>query len=326
MINWARCNNPTYVQLQNARPRQPSVTFNVGQPEHPRTKSGSWFSFGGSEKYLSYRASSAPAPGLPSVGGNSDAGVGTINNAFSALKRLGASSAFNLNRSSVARKSGFSRTSGSLYSSDSGARTGSGSSTPQPSQIGLVPGKDGPNVPETSAEAANGGGMVNNMKIRLYVRKGQQWENLGAGRLTVMPAEAMTPRAGNSGQCTPTGATPSRFSEGGSIGQPGSRGPRLASSNHTPHRIHGNGKEKRIIVRKNKDNSRVLLDATLGESCFERVMQTGIAVKVWEDHEHIVDKGGVVMGRERVYMMQLPGTREAGWVFGLCGTYRYSVE
>jgi hypothetical protein len=65
------------------------------------------------------------------------------------------------------------------------------------------------------------------------------------------------------------------------------------------------------------------MDKVLGESCFERIMQTGIAVKVWNEAEIIRETGGVMMGREMVYMMQFPGTKEAGWVFGLCGTYRY---
>ena len=327
MINWARCNNPTYIQLQNARPKQPAVTFNLAQPESSRPRSGSWFGFGGSEKKSSYRASSAP--GGTSVGGDSEASIGTMSTAISALKRFGVSSAFNLNSSSVTRKSGLSRASGSLYSSSTGTRTGSGSgsSTPIASQLGFVPGKDGPNVPSTSAEAAAGAGMVNNMKIRLYLRKDQSWENLGAGRLSVLPAPEMAPKpgevhsAGGSGQSTPT-----RQPSTGIPGQPGFKGPRLSSSNHTPHRIHGNGREKRIVIRKNKAANVVLLDVVLGESCFERVMQTGIAVKVWEEDEQIGDRGGVVMGRERIYMMQFPGTREAGWVFGLCGTYRYGID
>lgn len=328
MINWARCNNPTYIQLENARPRQPSATFNLGQPESTRPRSGSWFGFGVSEKKSSYRASSAP--GGMSVDGGSEASVGTMSTAISALKRLGVSSAFNLNRSSVLRKSGISRTSGSLYSSSASTRTGSasGSSTPPiASQLGFVPGKDGPNVPSTSAEAAAGAGMVNNMKIRLYLRKGQQWDNLGAGRLSVLPAPNVAPRpgefasGGDSGQSTPT-----RQPSTDVAGQPGSKGPRLSSSNYTPHRIHGNGREKRIVVRKNKDGDVLLLDAVLGESCFERVMQTGIAVKVWQEDEQIGERGGVLTGRERLYMMQFPGTREAGWVFGLCGSYRYGVD
>jgi hypothetical protein len=326
MINWARCNNPTYIQLQSARPKEPSISFNTAQEQNSRPRSGSWFGFGGLDRKSSYRASSAPAPGLQSVGGDTEASVSTMN---SVLKRLGVSSAFNLNRSSVMRKSGMSRATPSLYSSESGTRTGSGSgtSTPTgPSQIGLVPGKDGPNVPLTSAEAVEGGGMVNNMKIRLYVRKGQHWENMGSGRLTVMPAEDFTPQSGAMGDTTPTGpGTPSRAPSGGVVGLPGQKGPRLASSNHTPHRVHGGGREKRILIYKSKsaNNDDVLLDATLGESCFERVMQTGIAVKVWHEDDEVKERGGVGLGRERVYMMQFPGTREAGWVFGLVGSYRY---
>lgn len=276
----------------------------------------------------SYRAASAPTPGTMSIGGDSHASNGTINSAFSMLKRLGANSAFNLNRSSI-RKTGLSRTSGSLYSSSSDNRTGSGSgsSTPIPSQLGFVPGKDGPNVPSTSAEAADGGGMVNNMKIRLYLRKGQSWENLGSGRLSVLPASDSTPKAGAGIHGTSSDpSTPTRIVSTSPYGQPNGRGPRLPSASHTPHRLHGNGREKRIVVRKNKNADAVLLDATLGESCFERVMQTGIAVKVWTEEDQIADKGGVVLGKERIYMLQFPGTREAGWVFGLCGSYRYRAE
>ncbi|KIW85044.1 hypothetical protein Z517_00432 [Fonsecaea pedrosoi CBS 271.37] len=333
MINWARCNNPTYIQLQNARPRrQPSVTFNVGQAQHSRSRASSWFSFG-SQKKSSYRASSAPTPASIDMSVESS---GTMTSAFSALKRLGVSSAFNLNRSSVIRRHGGGGTGESLYSSSSGTGTNSGSGTPPPSQLGFIPGKDGPNVPLTSAAAAEGGGMVNNMKIRLYVRKGQHWENLGAARLTVLPAPSSA--AAESGQSTPNrtvtpGASPqaiagpprspSNIAGAGQAGQ--SRGPRLPSSSHTPHRVHGNGREKRILITQNKNRDVVLLDSVLGESCFERVMQTGIAMKTWSEDEVIAETGGVTMGKERVYMMQFPGTREAGWVFGLCGTYRYGA-
>ncbi|KAL2431945.1 hypothetical protein ABEF95_004091 [Exophiala dermatitidis] len=352
MINWARCNNPTYVQLQNARPRrQPSVTFNVGQDNHSRGRSSSWFSFGNRQK-SSYRASSAPTPASIDFSVESS---GTMASAFSALKRFGASSAFNLNRSSVIRREGGGgggTRGSSLYSSSSGTGTGSSSSTPAPSQLGFVPGKDGPNVPSTSAAAANGGGMVNNMKIRLYVRKGQHWENLGAARLSVLPPTAAAPAtatAESGRQPTPTQATqamggdlsaassppvtpthsrtPSNVTTPVILGQPGQsgRGPRLPSSSHTPHRVHGNGLEKRLLITRNKDPDLVLLDAVLGESCFERIMQTGIAVKVWNEDEQIGHTGGVTMGRETVYMLQFPGTKEAQWVFQLCGSYRYAV-
>lgn len=337
MINWARCNNPTYIQLQMARPaRQPSVTFNVGQASHTRSRSSSWFSFGLQRK-SSYRASSAPTPASIDMSVESS---GSMASAFSALKRFTANSAFNVNRSSVLRRPGSAAAAGSLYSSSSGTASGSGSSTPVPSQLGFVPGKDGPNVPATSAAAADGGGMINMMKIRLYVRKGQHWENLGAARLSVLPVQpTVIQNGGTSGSGTPTragtvtdGSPPATPAHGRSpssvmtVGQPGqNRGPRLPSSSNTPHRIHGNGREKRLLIVKNKERDVVLLDSVLGESCFERIMQTGIAVKVWNEAEAISHTGGVTMGRETLYMMQFPGTREAGWVFGLCGTYRYGA-
>ncbi|EXJ91072.1 hypothetical protein A1O1_04179 [Capronia coronata CBS 617.96] len=348
MINWARCNNPTYIQLQSARPqRQPSVTFNVGQDNQSRPRSSSWFNFGSRQK-SSYRASSAPTPASVDISVESS---GTMASAFSALKRFGASSAFNLNRSTVTHRAGNEGTAGSLYSSSSGTGTGSGSSTPAPSQLGFVPGKDGPNVPSTSAAAANGGGMVNNMKIRLYVRKGQHWENLGAARLSVLPTPSnagapavpaplesrqTTPNQPGDSSVEPSPPTTPTHSRTASninmtppmiVGQPGqkNRGPRLPSANHTPHRVHGNGLEKRVLITRNRDPETVLLDAVLGESCFERIMQTGIAVKVWTETQVIGHTGGVTMGRETVYMMQFPGAGEATWVFGLCGTNRYAI-
>jgi hypothetical protein len=81
------------------------------------------------------------------------------------------------------------------------------------------------------------------------------------------------------------------------------------------------------VVRKSKKDTDVtLLDAVLGESCFERVMQTGIAVKVWTENQEVAETGGVMMGKEQIYMMQFPGVREAGWVFGLVGSYRYGAD
>ncbi|KIW11280.1 hypothetical protein PV08_10580 [Exophiala spinifera] len=328
MINWARCNNPTYIELERARPHQPSVTFNVNSSDQTRSRASSWFSFGSAKK-SSYRASSAPTPASIDVSVESS---GTMASAFSALRRFSAKPAFNINRSSVVRRD-TGTTGPSLYSSSSGTRTGtgSGSSTPAPSQVGFVPGKDGPNVPATSADAANGGGMVNNMKIRLYMRKGQHWENMGGARLSVLPAPASVPAAeqdsSRSVSVAPSPpATPAHaHSRSPSTVEPGSarRGPRLPSSNHTPHRVHGNGREKRVLIVRNKAPDVVLLDAVLGESCFERIMQTGIAVKVWKEDEVIGHTGGVMMGRETVYMLQFASNKEAGWVFGLCGSYRY---
>jgi len=108
------------------------------------------------------------------------------------------------------------------------------------------------------------------------------------------------------------------------VGQPGglARGPRLPSSSHTPHRIHGDGNEKRVLIT-GKTNGEVLLDATLHESCFERVGRAGIAVNVWDEHEEVAKSGGVVAGKGRTYMIQMMSEAEAAWVFGMVGRLRY---
>jgi hypothetical protein len=81
------------------------------------------------------------------------------------------------------------------------------------------------------------------------------------------------------------------------------------------------------------------LDVTLGESCFERVARTGIAVSVWEDRTGPVISGGVLASKADTYMIQhktvsllikfeAPSTnseqeRECAYTFGLVGKLRY---
>ncbi|KAJ9664705.1 hypothetical protein H2198_000051 [Neophaeococcomyces mojaviensis] len=320
LINWARCNNPTYAQLARSRAREEQVTFASNVPQ---SKSRSWFSFGSREK-TSYRASSRP----PSSIADTAASGSSATSAFSALKRFGKNSPFSLRRSSVIRRPGLPTVGESLYSSSNGTGPGSGTSTPAPSQAGFVPGPDGPNVPATSAEAANGGGMVNNMKIHLFLRQGQKWEQLGQCLLTVLPvAISTTSRPATPETATPPGtAIPSRRTSTmgpSAMSNNQSRHFRLPSSNTTPHKIHGDGREKRILITSAKRREIVMLDEILGESCFEKIMQTGIAVNVWKEETEIQEHGGVLTGRSRTYMIQFKTSTEATWVFNMCGTYRY---
>ena len=315
MINWARVNNPTYIALERARPKiQPKVTFAVDNSQENRTKAaGSWFSFGGSQKRSSYRASSGPVPQALSNAGASEASVMSL--ASGLLKRFNVNPAFNLHRSALVQKSTSQGTGSSSLSSSTGQTQDSTSTSPAPSQLGVIPGKDGPSVPSTSAEAANGGGMVNNMKIRLYLREiSTNWADLGAARLTIMPPPAATREsiAGTAASARAPGQT--------RLTQSATRGP---SSTHTPHRIHNDGREKRVLVSKNKHPDVLFIDRVLGESCFERIAQCGIAVNVWTESESIATFGGVAGGRNKTYMLQFPGAKEAAWVFGIVGTYRY---
>lgn len=83
---------------------------------------------------------------------------------------------------------------------------------------------------------------------------------------------------------------------------------------------------KRIFIS-NKDRGKTLLDVTLSEQHFERIGRTGIAINVWEevgDGEGGVKKeGGVMVGMNRVYMVQMKGEAEAAYMFGLVGRLRY---
>ena len=84
----------------------------------------------------------------------------------------------------------------------------------------------------------------------------------------------------------------------------------------------------RIIITSSKLKNlagapETILDAVLGESCFERIARTGIAVSVWSEDEVIAKEGGVIGGRTKTYMLQMRGEAETGWVFGLVGRLRY---
>lgn len=119
---------------------------------------------------------------------------------------------------------------------------------------------------------------LSNAKIRLYIREtASKWRDMGSARLTIM--------------------RPDR-SNVGPEGRP------MTSAHQGPY-------EKRILVH-GKTKGEVLLDVQLGESCFERVARTGIALSVWEDvvgpngEVGVVGAvGGVGGGRATVYMIQV---------------------
>ena len=126
---------------------------------------------------------------------------------------------------------------------------------------------------------------LSNAKIRLYIRETQsRWRDMGSARLTIMRPSPPNPASGES---------------------------TLGDSVPRPTTGYQGSHEKRILVH-GKTKGEVLLDAILGETCFERVGRQGIAVSVWED---IVGPngevgtvgavGGVGAGRARVYMIQV---------------------
>ncbi|KAJ5871897.1 uncharacterized protein N7529_004250 [Penicillium soppii] len=276
LINQSRINNPTYIALQNAR-----GPYNDNAPTfEPATKPGGIF--GWPRRRKSYRASSSPR----SLAEGSESSVGTMSSAFSALKRFGtANKMFNISRSTIE-----SRREGSIYSSDSNnPNTG----------IGRI---------AAAIKGADGIGL-SNAKIRLYARESaSKWRDLGAARMTIMPAPPKNP------------SRPSTSRSDSSI-QPDDPSP-PASGAASPRRAME--AEKRIVIR-GKTRGETLLDVCLGENAFERIARTGIAVSIREEDDDaaVAQKGGVATGSGKIFMIQMKSEAEAAYTFGLVGKLRY---
>lgn len=256
LINRARIDNPTYIALQNAR--GPVATSNwaevMDKRNSARTGSSSWLRLG-SRKSSTYRSTGSRAASTQAT----DSSVGTMNTAFSALRRFnGGKGLFNIAKSSITSREGTRST----YSDS----LSSGAATPIPidPRMGTPVG-------------------ITNAKIRLYIREtASKWRDMGSARLTVMlpprqdPTVAVNPRA--------------------------------------------TGMEKRILVS-GKSKGETILDVTLGESCFERVARTGIAMSVWEEAigpngeiGHVGAVGGVNGARSKVYMIQMKSVSASSMV------------
>lgn len=287
LINDSRINNPTYIALQNAR--GPFADQPVPLERSNKSAGGL---FGWPRRRKSYRASASTPR---SIADNSESSVGTMTSAFSALKRFGNNSKmFSIARSTVTSRSG-QREEGSMQS----AGTGTHSAT---SGIGRI---------AAAIKGVDGIGL-SNAKIRLYARETQtKWRDMGAARLTIMPA----PPSDNG----PNDALPPPTSDNSPPRPPptSSPAPRRAGSGLEP--------QKRILIR-GKTRNEVLLDVCLGESSFERVARTGIAVSVWEENAAggaMPEKGGVTGGTYRIYMVQMKSEAEAAYTYGLVGKMKY---
>ncbi|KAF2160959.1 hypothetical protein M409DRAFT_70043 [Zasmidium cellare ATCC 36951] len=126
---------------------------------------------------------------------------------------------------------------------------------------------------------------ITNAKVRLYVRESAaKWRDMGSARLNVM----LPPRPDPS----------------------------------IPANPKTTGAEKRILLY-GKSKGELILDVTLGESAFERVARTGIAVSVYQEKEHIGAVGGVMSAKTTVFMIQMKSERDAAYTFGLVGKLRY---
>ena len=140
--------------------------------------------------------------------------------------------------------------------------------------------------------ANNDGSLgLKDAKIRFYGREtASKWRDMGSARLTILQAERGA--LGSSSVAMMTG--------------------------DSQQAVH----QKRILIH-GKTKGEVLLDAQLGETCFEREARTGIAVSVWEDVVGpngevgmVGAVGGVAGGRAKVYMIQVSCV--AGSLRSLC--------
>lgn len=249
MINRARINNPTYIALQNARgPMQQSNWGEAMDRRNQARTSPSWWNLG-SKKGSTYRSKGSRRISAPGT----ESSIGTMNTAFSALRRMSGSGnrLFNIAKSTITSKE--SPGSRSTYSDSlsSGAVTPMGIDPRLGTPLGLT-----------------------DMKIRLYLRESaSKWRDMGSARMTVV----LPPRPDPEAPADPR-----------TIGQ-----------------------EKRIIIS-GKTKGETLVDATLGETAFERVARTGIAVSVWEEQVgpngelgQVGAVGGVNGARQKVYMVQM---------------------
>ncbi|KAJ6160417.1 hypothetical protein N7470_003813 [Penicillium chermesinum] len=229
----------------------------------------------------------SPVPKAAKPG--SESSVGTMSSAFSALKRFGAGSKmFNIARSTVTSRTG-DRDGDTQPSSSSG--------------IGRI---------AAAIKGADGIGL-SNAKIRIYLRESaSKWRDMGAARLTIMPAAPKNPSR-------PGTAVSGRSENSANQGEGSSSEP--SSGAASPRR--GIDTEKRIIIR-GKTRGETLLDVCLPESSFERVARTGIAVSVHEENDGgVAQKGGVGTSSQRIYMLQMKSEAEAAYTFGLVGKLRY---
>ncbi|PGH37022.1 hypothetical protein GX50_00005 [[Emmonsia] crescens] len=304
LINHSRINNPTYIALQNARgPYSVQPTSLARQNSNRSSRFGGWFNWSKS----SYRASSAPAQ---SVAGITDSSVGTMSSAFSALKKFGAGNKmFSIARSTITSRTGSQR--GSLYSNSTHSRSNSTPNSHFEASHDL-------------AKNAAGGIGLSNAKVRLYARESaSKWRDMGAARLTILLASPVPSPPGTGGANGADGwASSAEFGNGETMmpdGKSSASPPQAAP----PLPVASTRRQEKRILIQGKAKGEVLLDVCLGESCFERVARTGIAVSVWEEYDGVAKEGGVVSGNFSVYMIQMKSEAETAYTFGLVGKLRY---
>lgn len=265
LINQARINNPRYIALQNARGPFGEGTWAAAMDR--RSNSGD-----GNKSW--WRMGGANGRGRGSYRAGSSrrtpsVAAHTDQTESSVATMSTAMSA--LKRFSAGNKM-FDVAKSSIQPRGGLLSPNTRSSTTFSSDSGGGPGSGASTPPAgtgVGADPSQGTALgIRGAKIRMYERESaSKWRDMGSARLTIMHP----PR--------PPGAPPPLMKDG-SLKQ-----------------------EKRVVVT-GKTKGETLLDVTLGETSFERVARTGIALSVWEQGE-VAHRGSVMAARVRVYMLQV---------------------
>ncbi|PSR97124.1 hypothetical protein BD289DRAFT_480298 [Coniella lustricola] len=283
-VHKARLNNAKYKALEEeARFRSFGQQETAPQEAEGQSSSShrrSWFG-----RKNSYRASTR----APSQSASQSQGTSSSLSAPSLFKRLtGGSSApsFNIDRSSVNRRSTSRPTTaaGSLYTTGSSS---SGNMTP--------PRSPSVSLAETSARTVVLGS--DNLKIRCHqLVTSNKWEDFGNCMLQITrPPPGMRQEL--------------RIRHGME---------KRVIVTKIPKKTFGFGDSDA-----SKANPVVVLDVVLGSKCFGRLGARGIILNVWEDlrdEQNVVGqvpKTGALSGTVKKWCFQCSSAREANWIFGL---------
>lgn len=282
-VHKARLNNAKYKALEEeARFRsfgQPQAVSQESDGQSSSSHRRSWFG-----RKNSYRASTR----APSQSVSQSQGTSSSISAPSLLKRLtgGGSTSFNIDKSSVGRRSIAHppTAAGSLYTSGSSS---SGNMTP-------------PRSPSVSLTEASGHTVVlgsDNLKIRCHLLvTPSKWEDHGNCTLQITrPPPGMRQelriRHGMEKRVIVTKMPKKTFG--------------FSDSNAE------------------KDKPRIVLDVVLGSKCFGRLGTRGIILNVWEDvrdeenNVGLAPKTGGLSGTVKKWCFQCGSATEANWIFGL---------
>lgn len=190
LINQARINNATYIALQNSRPysgnRRDTWATQADPRNMTRNPSNAGGIFGlGARRGSTYRSNSARNVNKRSSVAGSDSSIGTMNSAFSAIRRLSGSGVQRI----------FSRgLNDSPFSPN----------TPQTAGATVGDSSSGDLPPEFARPDLSLG--INQVKIRLYKRESaSRWRDMGSSRMTILLPDNNAPAviAGPGPRATP---------------------------------------------------------------------------------------------------------------------------